>query len=374
MRFWRLPWQRTLGPVGLDLGGDMLRAVQVRQGPDVPTRSVTVPYDASMTLCDRARIAAEAMRRTGFAGREVVVGLPALFARMHVAKLPLLEGDDRREALAWEASERSGVPKELLVADAMQTDAPTVGHDGREEHLVVSANQTELTQALEILLQAGFEPIAAEPRFASIARALSRRTRRDIDVSVLRAVLHVDARESTVMVLRGDRVAFCREIPTGGEALDAAVATRLGISATAAHALRLRRMAVIRGDAHPVDAVMEEPALAAARPTLDALAGEVALCLRYFGVTFRGGQPAKIVLSGPNAMEPRFAGILEETCRASLESFESALPSQAERLASLVHAHAAQDREDAGAWLAAYGLACRSRFRERERAVEQEAA
>jgi len=378
MRFWRLPWQRTLGPIGLDLGGNMLRAMQVRQGPDAPTRSVSIAFDDTMSLSERMRVATNAMRHAGFVGREVVIGLPSLFARMHVARLPQIESQDRSEALAWEASERAGVPKETLVADAVPTDAPTIGADGREEHLVVSADQAELTKALDVLLEAGFEPIAVEPRFASVARALSRRTRRDADRAVLRAVLHIDVCESTVLVLRGERLAFCREIPTGGAVLDGAVAIRLGVSVATAHELRLRRMAVVRGVANPVDSVMEEPALAAARPTIDALAGEVALCLRYFGVTFRGGQPAKIVVAGPNAMEPRLAGILEETCRATIENFESELPTRAEGLVLPVQAHAHIDHEDAGAWIAAYGLACRSRNRTHGRvgspSIEREAA
>jgi hypothetical protein len=153
-----------------------------------------------------------------------------------------------------------------------------------------------------------FEPIAAEPRFASIARALSRRNRRDADVVDVRAVLHVEHASSLVMVLRGDRIAFCREVPTGGHVLDRAVAARLSVPIESASQLRAQRIAAARGHGEPVDPVTEEAALAATRATLDSLAGEVALCLRYFGVTFRGGQPADPVeraaeLEGPGALQ-----------------------------------------------------------------------
>ena len=103
----------------------------------------------------------------------------------------------------------------------------------------------------------------------------------------------------------------------------------------------------------------EEASLAATRATLDALAGEVALCLRYFGVTFRGGQPARVVLSGPHGAEPRLASIIEDACRSSVVHCESELPAAA-TVAALGPVGASQTGEIAD-WLACYGLACRTR-------------
>jgi len=116
------------------------------------------------------------------------------------------------------------------------------------------------------------------------------------------------------------------------------------------------RIAAARGMAPAVDAVAEESALAATRATIDALAGEVALCLRYYGVTFRGGQPGRVVVSGPHGAEPRLAEIVAETTRAEVVPFDRELPSAA--------AEGGDVRLGAGefaSWLAAYGLACRGR-------------
>ena len=354
MPCWRMPWQNNIGPIGLDLGADTPRAMQVRLGVDEPRIRTTARIEPAADLVERARAAANAMRRERFVGREVVVGLPSPFARMHVARLPALVGNDLHEAVAWEASERSAMPRETIVADSVPTGAPQAGTDGREEQLVVSANIVELEAALDVLIDAGFEPISVEPRFAAIARALGRRTRRDADLTNIRAVLHIENFGSTVLVLRGDRIAFCREIALGGDALDHAVSTRLAIPLGSASVLRARRIAAIRGVAPTVDAVAEEAALAATRPTIDAIAGELALCLRYFGVTFRGGQPSRVILSGPHSFEPRLAGIIEETCRASVGAFEAELPTATATDANF-------QREGAATWIAAYGLSCRGR-------------
>jgi len=355
----RFPWHTLIGPIGLDLSANAPRAMQVRQGSDTPLVASTVRTGPDAGLVERASAAVQQMRRMRFTGREVVVGLPSGVVKMAVARLPIVRGADAREAIAWEAAERCNAPRETLVADALPTGAPSNTHEGKEEHLLVAAPSEEVTEALGVLVDAGYEPVAVEPRFAAIARALSRRARRDADVTDVRAVLHIEQEGAVVLVLRGDRISFCREIPTGGATLDRAVAERLSVPVESAAALRATRLAAMRGLGAPIDAVTEEAALGATRASIDALAGEVALCLRYFGVTFRGGQPARVVLSGPHGAEPRLAGIIEESCRSTVVSCESELPpaSAAANLAALGVAGTPSIAE----WIACFGLACRSR-------------
>ncbi len=355
MSYWRMPWNRNIGPIGLDLGADSPRAMQVRHGDDAPRTTMEVSIDPAADLVQRAIVAANGLRRARFVGREVVVGLPSSVARMHVARLPVLAGVDAREAIAWEAAERTAMSREALVADAIATGAPSALGEAKEEQLVVAAPVDQLEQAFAALLAAGFDPIAAEPRFLAVARALSRRARRDADVGNVRAVLHVEHHGACIMVLRGDRIAFCREIPVGGETFNHAVATRLGVSIEAATALRAHRMAAARGVASAVEVVAEEAALAATRATIDALANELALCLRYYGVSFRGGQPSRVVLSGPEASEPRLAEIVEEATRAEVGSYEREMPSSVGTPAT-----ASRVSSDFAPWITAYGLACRA--------------
>jgi type IV pilus assembly protein PilM len=366
MARWRMPWHRSIGPVGLDLGTASPCAMQVRVGADEPVAAAAARVAGDATLVERAEAAVVALRSGPFVGREVVVGLGPGAAHMLVSRLPELDESDAAGAIAWEASEKTGIPHERVVADAVRSGSPAHGGDARDEYILAAADGDELAAALEVLVSAGLEPVAVEPRFASVARALGRRTRRDSDADNVRAVLHVDDERSTVLVLRGDRMAFCREISTGGAALDRAVAARLGIDERAAHALRARRMAAVRGDGPSVEAVTEDAAVAATRAALDSLAGEVALCLRYYSVTFRGAQPSRVVLSGPGAFEPRLAGTLETACRAGVVAFADELPSGFLAAAGRVEGVGG----DLSDWIAAFGLACRGR---RERAEERAA-
>ncbi len=373
MARWRLPWHRNIGPIGLDLGAETPRAMQVCVGTDTPCHTAVARCSDDADLIERTACAVDAMRRARFIGREVIVGLPSTCALMHVARFPALVGDDATEAVAWDACERMALPRESIIADAIQTGAPMIAVDGKIERLVVAVPALELAAALDLLIDAGFDPVAVEPRFASVARAVSRRHRRGADVNTIRAVVHVEHANSIVLCMRGDRIAFCREIPIGGAALDAAIATRLSTSTAQAAQLRARRMASIRTENHgaptsarsSADAIADEAALGATRAILDALAGEVALCLRYFGVTFRGGQPSRIVLTGSHGCEPGLASILESTCRATVVGGEAELPHAASWSTKEMFAPDA----DFAPWTAAFGLACRTRV-----ALQQEDA
>jgi len=373
MSIWRMPWNRSTGPIGLDLGGDEPRAMQIRFGSDAPRIGARIAVAPGSDLVRQCTAAVETLRKSRFVGRDVVVGLPTGLARMHVARLPAMTGPDAAEAIAWEAAERNGLARGSLVADAVPTGAPSAHGDGKEEQLVVASEIEPLEAALGVLVDAGFDPQVVEPRFMAVARALSRRARRDADQSKVRAVLHIEQQGSSIMVLRGDRIAFCREIPVGGETLDHAVASRLGVPVEAARELRMHRMAAAQGSATAVDPVADEAASAATRATLDALAGEIALCLRYYGVTFRGGQPSRVVLSGPHGGEPRLASIIEEAARVEVSSCAGELPAAA--TGSLGGAVAGTDFAP---WIAAYGLASRSCERRAARAQpasrEREAA
>ena len=45
MSYWRMPWNRNIGPIGLDLGAEHPRAMQVRLGEDAPRETVEVRID-----------------------------------------------------------------------------------------------------------------------------------------------------------------------------------------------------------------------------------------------------------------------------------------------------------------------------------------
>ena len=55
MPCWRMPWQNNIGPIGLDLGADTPRAMQVRLGVDEPRIRTTARIEPAADLVERAQ-------------------------------------------------------------------------------------------------------------------------------------------------------------------------------------------------------------------------------------------------------------------------------------------------------------------------------
>jgi type IV pilus assembly protein PilM len=93
---------------------------------------------------------------------------------------------------------------------------------------------------------------------------------------------------------------FIKYIDVGGRHFDDAVARHLEMSLSEATLLR-RHNGDRRADQQ--DPEIARTVAEATRPTLERLAGELAACVRYHSVTFRGQPLSRIVISGGEATQ-----------------------------------------------------------------------
>ena len=93
------------------------------------------------------------------------------------------------------------------------------------------------------------------------------------------------------------------------------------------------------------------------------LAKEVMLCLRYYGVTFRGHPPDHIVLTGGDGLEPRLDESLKEACGIEVV-FDDAIGGL-ESFLSQIHQKLNRSPGPLGAWAVAGGLSQRGITRSR---------
>ena len=56
------------------------------------------------------------------------------------------------------------------------------------------------------------------------------------------------------------------------------------------------------------------------RPLFEELSRDVLMCLRYYGVTFKGQRPQRLILTGAHAGEPGLGNSLAQRCEMSVES------------------------------------------------------
>ena len=119
--------------------------------------------------------------------------------------------------------------------------------EDRQEVLLIATSHDTINAWIEPLLAAGLRPVAIETHFMAQARVFGQREVPGMTPPV-RAVVDVGASGSTVMILRGDEISFCKPIAFGGEQLDQAVAEHLQMERAAARELRAARIAAASRD------------------------------------------------------------------------------------------------------------------------------
>ena len=314
----------AIGSVGIDLGTRGIKLLQVREhggelkvvgAGRVDAKAGDSWVEDRKALTDQLRAA---FASGGFTGRRCVLSIPRGEVRMQLVRLPKMPDSELRQAVVWEASQRFGFDREAMEVDAIRTGASLQDGERRDEILLIAVSHDVINAWVEPVMAAGLRPMAIETHFTALARAFSRQSRRESDRSVTRVVLDVGASGSTVMILRGDQIAFCKSISVGGEQFDQAVAEHLQMDVAAARELRAARIAAAtdQPNARPItEPSIDRAVYDAVRPLLGTFAKEVMLCIGYYGVMFRGYPPQRLILTGGDGLEPRLDETLLQQCR-----------------------------------------------------------
>ncbi len=335
---------RSAPPIGIEIGASVMRLVQLDS-----TRSDGIRHAASIACDAEGRFDVSDVRRAcrGFAGAEAVVSPPRSFLTVRPARLPMLEGEELREAARWEAAGQLEIDGSDVVAEPIVVGR-VAEEDGRLEMLLVAGAASRLEAALAPILDAGLRPIAVEPAFLAAGRAHAMRSRRDSERDVVRVVVDVSDTDSWITVMRGDGVVFAKEVAIGGRSFDREIARDLGIDES--EALRTRREAA----AGRSDGLVRGAVADAVRRASSALAEETAMAVRYATVAARLSRPVAVHLSGEAGATPGLGDVIDRAMSGASVERDRVLE---ERLIAI--GRAVVDGSPAGAWTTALGLALR---------------
>lgn len=374
----------SIGAVGIEVGNRSVRLLQLRRQsnrlivvgaseeavatPGAPA-SVFIPSAASAKDAPQptpsgqisplgARLRA-AFANGGFTGRRCIVSLPREDICIQSVRLPKMPDHEMEQAAAWEASQRFGFDRAAMEVCVLRTGASLQSGENREEVLLVAASHARIQDRLVPILEAGFRPAAVDTGFGALARLFSQQFRREADRQHVRGVLDVGESGSNIIILRGDQIAFCKPVQIGGDHLNKAVSEHLQMELDAAADLRAVRIAEHGRQSveKSIDAATDRAVFEAVRPLMGDIVKEVILCLRYYGVTFRGKPPCQIILSGRDGAEPRLAEMLHQASKVPVETDDAngTLADIGEQLRSVMN----RDSGPAAAWAIAAGLSIR---------------
>jgi len=314
-------------PIGVDIGPGAVRMIQLEQTaaglravaaaaadlPDIGPGDGQAYHDAVADAIAAARAAG------GFTTRDCVSALPAAVVQTKNLRLPKMPVTEMQPAIEWEAQERLSIGDEPHSVDFFNSGEVRQGEEVRQEVILLAAPTAFIEAHVAALARGGLRPVAIDAVPAALHRALDRRSvERPADADdAARVILEVGDELANVLISRGGQVLFYKQIDIAGRRFDQTVAEHLRVTPSEARELR-SLLEVARADAGPVqsdpdrDPAVQRAVFEALRPAVGELGREIALCMRYYAVTFRGRRPEYAALVGDEAAQPWLPAMLAD--------------------------------------------------------------
>ena len=303
-------------PIGLDVGDHGVRLMQLssRGGALSATAAAQARLPEGLKPQSEAYHAAvgeaigRALAEGKFTGNRVVSALPSSSMQCKNLRLPAMPADELAAAVQWEAADRFGFGDQQTAAQFLVAGDVRQGEEERQEIILLAARLGFVEAHVEALTRHGLRPRAVDAAPAALARLIAAQP----DASPDNAQVLIDLGESAtkILIVRDGTVVFYKPIEIGGAQLDSALSGALQVPLDEA---RRRREALETAEADEA-----RRTLAALESSLADLGREIGLCLRYYGVTFRGARPETARLIGGAASEP-LAKALGSSSGLSLE-------------------------------------------------------
>ena len=297
--------RRGTAPIGVDVGTRFVKMVQFsgdRSRVLAAGRWEIPPPPAKESFPEQAARIAETLRRglreRPFLGRDVVLCLNDKQLVLQNVRVPKAGGPDLDRAVAQEIAGRVPFPVEETELRYVESVDVRQGDTLVREVIVFACHRPVLAQLLEMIELAELRPVAVDVEPAALARNYAAQCRRGEDLKQRALVVHVGFARSAAVITQGDEMLFVKYIDVGGTHFDAAVARHLNMEPSEAASLR-RSHGDRRSDLQDPEVVRS--VTDATRPIIERLAQELAMCVRYHSVTFRGQPLTRCILGGGEA-------------------------------------------------------------------------
>lgn len=357
------PFKTTHLPIGMDIGASGARMVQlsiVAGGPKVIAAARCSWDEETLAQIERGvtpgplqiRPQLRRMLAQGqFKGREAVITLPREIVQIKNFRLPTMPESELIIAAEHEARAIFGVSPDQATVHVFPAGEVRQGNDVREEVIAACVKNATTDALVEQWHEAGFCPVGFDLEQTALYRSVERFVRRRDDEAEVNVLVDIGQRRTQVLIGRGRELNFCKSIETGSAMLTHAIARKLGISLADAVTLRRR----LSETAAQVEVIGNDPVRQAVidtiRPIVDDLAREIALCLRYYSINFRGQRPSRVRLVGGESSDMTTLGLLNRTMPVPIE------PARALANADLSQMKSADRAEALGDWSVAFGAA-----------------
>ena len=314
-------------PIGLDIGHSVIKMIQLSQQDQMISVEAAEEESLDRRLMPgtekwRQQVAAlirEMYARGEFKGHEVVSCLPGDSLKIKSLRLDADWAEAVEDTMKTEVARRFGLDAErdeiryLVAGNAYQ------GEEIKSEVIFLGIEQEQLKRHIELIELAGLTPVSVDTVPGALFRCFKTMLRRREDQELVSVFVDLGSQFTTVIIGRGQEIAFVKQIPIAGDELDEQVSSRLGIPIAEAVALRDR---LRNTQTEHVDAETKRAVIDAMSGSIENLAHEISLCFRYYAVTFRGQRPTKAAFAGGEAYESALIDALRKHLGVSIRLAE----------------------------------------------------
>lgn len=235
-------------PIGVDFGSDSLRLAQVdlvdNEYKLVAAASADVPphvrNDPSAKFAFFHETMRELLPQGNFRGRRVMLNLPASLMHIQHLRLPKMDDEALKKAMAWEA--RGKLPFDPSQAVLRHVIAGEIYHDQEPKYEVVlmAARKDLVEQYLNAANKARLDVAGMNVEPKAIVDCFARIYRRKTDMETATLFADIGCTATRAMIARQGRIQFARVIPIGGEHFSRAVASAFQIPLDEARLMRMK--------------------------------------------------------------------------------------------------------------------------------------
>jgi type IV pilus assembly protein PilM len=314
--------------VGLDIGTSSIKIIELESGDPLRLHrfgTLPLPEGALVggVVKDQATVSrtiTEAFTKLGIRHKRVQVAIAGQTIVVRNIKMPLMEEAEVQNALRWEAERYIPFP-----VDQCSMDFVIIGRDAAQQEMevmLVCAHNDIIDSHLEVLRQAGLQPMAIDIQPFALIRALGLEDAEKNVKSV--AVLDIGAGSADLSIFKAGISRFTRILPLGGNRFTENVMKVLGGSFGEAERWKLK-YADASADLSAMDPDSPEYKVNyAIQGVLRELVAELVRSLDYFHLQQRDDDPEQLVLSGGGAqivnLIPFLQGELEIKVSSSLNA------------------------------------------------------
>jgi type IV pilus assembly protein PilM len=326
----------NIQPIGLDLGHDTVKLLQLEVLGGMAGDSTSAPRSLSLVAAAKQAIPEEARKNPAhrveltadvisrllgqqpFVGRNVVATLPREVVHVKNLRLPPIPPEELEAAVQFEAQSVFGLDVKDATIEYLTAGEVRQGNEARQELIVLAVKHADVDDYLQQLDRCGVTVQGLDCEITGLFRAFEKFVRRRDDEQDVQMLIDIGARRTQVLIGRGREINFYKPVEIGGLHLLDAISRKLTISIDEAKALRQRLLdaeelaptGVQHSPVQPRRDPVRQAVFDATRSVAEDLGQELAMCLRYFTVTFRGHRPTHARLLGGEATDPQLQAVL----------------------------------------------------------------